>query len=509
MIVQVERDAIQLVRTMAFSSVTGLLQKRFACVARLSAKQPGLISFTLLLVAGMLLPGDAFGHVSQQGLVLLLPTRFYITSGVFVVVLTLGLVVLLPGSYTKKLFASRRLWSTRDSRLTTVTSLASTLLLFFLIYLGFTASYDPLENPLPVFIWTVWWIGFVVLQGLLGDWWVWVNPWSGVASLARAAGWTTRYSLPASVKQWPAVIAFLCFISFSLADTAPEAPERLAAIVTVYWFFTMSGVLLFGSKWLQHVECFTILLKRFAQIAPLAIYANGVRFGLPGWKLLRCKATSMSAAVFILVLLGCGSFDGLNETFLWLATIGVNPLDFPGRSAIVVETVVGLLIANAALVLVYACCIYVGLLIANRTGNLPVSKEVTFKQAFCALAVAVVPIAFVYHFAHFLTSFMVNIQYAVAAASDPFDNGADLLGLGSYYVTTGFFNSPRSVKVIWLSQAGAVVTGHVLSVLVAHAIAVELFGNARRAIVSQVPLAAFMVGYTFIGLWLLAAPKGA
>ncbi len=514
MIVPVEQDAIAVPRTAWWGVVRVLtilaLQNRADFEWQRQIKSKSLY-FVLTMVAGLLLPGHAVAHVSQQGLVLLLPTRFYIGSGVLVVLLTLALVALLPNEYSKRLFGSLRLWVCEDNQLRSVTSVLSTGFLFFLIYLGFTASYDPLENPLPVFIWTVWWVGFVVLQGLFGNLWVWLNPWSGVASIASRAGLASKHSLPESVQQWPAIIIFLAFISFSLADSAPEAPQRLAVIVTGYWCFTMLGVLLFGVKWLQQAECFTVLLNRFAQIAPVAKYRDELRFGLPGWNLVRCKATTVSAAVFILVLLACGSFDGLNETFLWLATIGVNPLDFPGRSAIVFETVAGLLIANVALVTAYSLCIYTGLLLANRDGYLVDSSvpAVAFKQAFCALAVAVVPIAFVYHFAHFLTSFMVNIQYAVAAASDPFDNGADLLGLGSYYVTTGFFNTPQSVKIIWLSQAGAVVVGHVLSVLIAHAIAVELFGSARRAIVSQVPLAVFMVVYTFIGLWLLAAPKGA
>jgi len=93
--------------------------------------------------------------------------------------------------------------------------------------------------------------------------------------------------------------------------------------------------------------------------------------------------------------------------------------------------------------------------------------------------------------------------------SDPFANGADFLDLGEFYVTTGFMNSHHTVEAIWLIQAAAVVIGHILSVLLAHAIAIKLFGNARRAMISQLPLAAFMVVYTFIGLWLLAAPRGA
>ena len=52
-----------------------------------------------------------------------------------------------------------------------------------------------------------------------------------------------------------------------------------------------------------------------------------------------------------LILLGTGSFDGLNETFWWLDQLGLNPLEFPGRSAVDgTQTVLGLIAANIALI---------------------------------------------------------------------------------------------------------------------------------------------------------------
>ena len=65
-----------------------------------------------------------------------------------------------------------------------------------------------------------------------------------------------------------------------------------------------------------------------------------------------------------------------------------------------------------------------------------------------------------------------------------------------------------TVRVIWLTQAGAVIIGHVLAILVAHALALRLHGDHRRAMLSQLPLALFMVAYTLFGLWLLASPRG-
>ena len=78
-----------------------------------------------------------------------------------------------------------------------------------------------------------------------------------------------------------------------------------------------------------------------------------------------------------------------------------------------------------------------------------------------------------------------------------------------FYVTTGFLNATDSVRLIWLTQAGVIVIGHMLAVLLSHAIAVDMFTNARKATISQIPQALFMIVYTLVGLWLLAAPRGA
>ena len=204
--------------------------------------------------------------------------------------------------------------------------------------------------------------------------------------------------------------------------------------------------------------------------------------------------------MLILCLLGSGSFDGLNETFWWLSVLGINPLAFPGRSAIVTETVAGLLIFNAGLIAAFWLSVWLGDVLARGRG-------VTY--AVRTFAPSILPIAIGYHIGHYLPTFLVDAQYAFAAASDPLARGDDLLGLGTFYVTTGFFNTQATVRVIWLCQAGAVVAGHILAILLAHALALRLYNEPRRALLSQVPLALFMVLYTFFGLWLLASPRGA
>ena len=57
------------------------------------------------------------------------------------------------------------------------------------------------------------------------------------------------------------------------------------------------------------------------------------------------------------------------------------------------------------------------------------------------------------------------------------------------------------------TTAGAVVGGHVIAILMWHRIALRLFGAQRRAALSQLPIAGFMIAYTRFGLWLLASPQ--
>ncbi len=463
----------------------------------------------LVTVLSVLFATPALAHVSEQALVLLLPTDVYITAGIAVVILTILVLAYLPSRISAGLFLTRRLPGLPDIRmLSGGTSLLCLVLLSGLVVFGLAGSRDPLGNPLPLFIWTVWWMGFITLQGVFGNLWYWVNPWTGLhCLLAPMLRRLSRPSLPESLGAWPGVVLFLAFGAFFLAYPAPDDPERLAWVVLAYIALTLVGIFVFGADaWLERCECFTMLFRAYAKLSPLSLGIDRSRIGFPGWSVVDTPALSRSQAVFVLTILGIGSFDGLNETFWWLAQLGVNPLEFPGRSAIVAQTVIGMVGANVLLVCVFAGCVQAGLVLMKRMG---IDLSVSFDEAFGRLALSIIPIAFGYHVAHFLTAFLVNGQYALVAFSDPFSTGADYLGFADIHVTTGFFNSLDTVRVIWLTQAGAVVVGHVIAILLAHAIAMDMFGTRRAAVISQIPMATFMVLYTLLGLWLLASPRGA
>lgn len=454
----------------------------------------------LLALALLLAATPAGAHVTERALVLLLPTDIYIPAGVAVVALTVVMLAYMPPRWLAGFERIRRTPVPGLRGGETWTSLAATLFLLVLVVVGLTGPRDPLANPLPLTIWTVWFVGFTFLLPVFGDLWRWVNPWAGLHRLLTE-GRPPPLPLPRFLGHLPAILGFLAFAWFMLADIAPADPARLAWAVLAYWVAMMAGTMAFGTAWLDRGEWITVYFRLLAKLAPVATEEGRLTLAVPGGRLAAAPALPLTGGVFVLAVLAAGSFDGLNETFWWLAQIDVNPLEFPGRSAVVRETTTGLFGSVALLIVVFTACVVLGLGLIGELGR--------FREAFGRLALSLVPIAFGYHLAHYLTVLLVNGQYAIAAVNDPLSTGADLLGLGEVHVTTSFFNVPERVERIWLTQAGGIVIGHVVGVIVAHAIALEMFGTARRAAISQLPVAAFMVLYTLFGLWLLASPTGA
>lgn len=443
----------------------------------------------LLAVAFAGLPCAAAAHATDQAFVLLLPTGVYTAAGVAAVALTAAALFLVPDRVTRALFAHRALPERPSEDLRALTSLVSLALLAVLVATGLAGPRTPSENLLPLVFWTLGWAGLVSLTGVLGDLWRWLNPWSGLYRTLSPT-WRIR-PLPARWGRWPAVFLLVAFTGFLLADIAPADPARLAVFVAVYWAATMAGLLVCGPSWLAQVELGHAVSGAYARlVAHARIAPSGI--GGPGWRLL--EPQQAGAGAFALTLLAAGSFDGLNETFWWLGLIGVNPLEFPGRSAVAGQTLAGLVAALVLLFAAFGATVWAGLKLGGTGTRLT--------EAAGSLALSLLPIALVYHVAHYLPSFLVDIQYVAAAL-------ADLTGLGHVHVTTGFFNRLDTVRILWLTQAGLVVLGHVWSVLLAHRIALDLFGGGRRAALATLPLSLFMIAYTFLGLWLLASPRGA
>jgi hypothetical protein len=461
-----------------------------------------------LLIAALLAASPAAAHTGESGLVLLLPTDYYLVGGTLAVLLSFCLIFLWPAKALERVAAaSMSIGAFRPpSRL--IVSTATFLFLVALILLGFLGSRDPRANPLPVTIWSVWWGAYVFVQAVCGDLWRYLNP---AFAPYRLIKWllgrdTPLVRYPDWLGYWPAILAFGCFSWLELVDLAPDDPDRLATIVLGYLIVTVIGMMLFGEEaWLGRADPFSVFLRLIAHLSPVAtapVAGDPGRRRLslvwPGARLLQLPGMPLSGTFFVLMTLSSVSFDGLSRTFWWLGLAGLNPLEYPGRSAVLGFNTIGLLAVWLAVAGAYLGAIRLGTAI---------NPDWRPTRAAGLLVISIIPIALAYHFAHYLTILMMELQYVVQIYSDPFDLGWNPLGLSANFVTASFLNDYHSVSIIWSLQAGAVVLGHLVAVIVAHVLSARLGGAKWDIALAQVPLAVLMVLYTLFGLWLLAAPN--
>ena len=432
-------------------------------------------------------PGAAFAHASERAVILTLPTKGFIWGAGLAVALT-ALLASLGGRLPA--FTALRLFCRPAVLPAGLASWLSAALFLALIFAGLLGTHDPYNNPLPLMIWTVLWVGLTLVQAVFGDLWRSLNPWGGpVRSLRALLGRTGGIGL-ARLGQWPAVLGLLGFAWLEIVSLSPDDPGRLSVIAGAYALVIFVLAVLEGEDWLEQGEFLTAFFTLIARISPFWSSEEGRRVthwaGLPGMQVLALPPLSSSQVAFVTLALASVSFDGLHESFAWVAAIGLNPLDYPGRSAVMAVNTAGLLGMWAVMA---------GLILAASAAiGAPVGL-------FC---LSVLPIAAGYHIAHYLTALLTQGQYAIAALSDPLARGDDLLGLGPHWVSFGFLSQSHAVWRIWMAQFALILGAHLIAVLLAEQ-------GLRRAglrpgLRAQLPMTLLMVLYTCFGLWLLASP---
>ena len=463
----------------------------------------------LVIVASALLlhsPDQAFAHAGDRAHIMILPTGYYLLGGAIAVALSFVVLALVPPGPLERRIGRRagEFWLPAWPRVPG--SLVCLMLVLFLIYVGMVGSRDPLSNPLPLMVWTVFWIGLTLLQGVFGSFWWWINPlyapWRVVALLRGSPA--PMIVLPQRLGYWPAIVLFACFAWFELIYPAPDDPERLALVLAVYLAANIVATAIFGyEEWTRRGECLSVFLGMIARMGVIEAAEpeagrRRVRLCWPGAKIAAAAPLPLSGAAFLLLALSTVSFDGLLLTFFWLSTIGINPLEFPGRTDVMVPNTVGLVASFALLAGAFFASVWIGERLAG--------PKVPFAEAAGRLVWSIIPISLVYHFAHYLSALLVEGQYALAALSDPLMKGWDLFGTAGMHVQAGIVLGAQATWVFWNIQAGAIILGHLVAIAMAHVIAFQIHGDARKAALSQIGLALLMVFYTVFGLWLLSSP---
>lgn len=447
-----------------------------------------------LAVFLVLLPVSAHAHASERMVILTLPTGWYIVGAGAAVLLTA-----LAGLLARRIpaFRAHRLIERPVLVPRTVGSWLAASVTAALIAVGIYGTRDPLENLLPLTVWTVLWVGLTLASVLFGNLWRDIEPWTGpVRTIRRLIGRTGGIGL-ARLGYAPAVLGYLAFAWFEIVSLAPADPFVLARAAAAYYVLIFVLAVAEGEDWLPKGEFLSAYFGFVAKIAPFwAEYRNGratVMAGLPGAQILRLDPLPSSAIAFVTLVLASVSFDGLTETFWWLALLGLNPLEFPGRSAVLGVNSVGLVAFWALSALLILGAIRVGL-----------PKGHSFRDAAGPLMLSFLPIAAGYHVAHYLIALLTNGQYAIAALNDPFERDWSLIGLPHHWVSFGFLSTRSGVQAVWTAQFATILGAHLLAVLLSFKLSERLEGG--HTFRAHLPMTLLMVGYTVFGLWMLSAP---
>ena len=458
--------------------------------------RPGRAFLLVVIFGALALVAPAAAHTTERAFVMVLPTELYLTGGSLVVALSFVLIALVPAANVTALAGLVWRAGRLPAALGSALSLLSFAVLVALILAGLFGTQDPLANPLPLTVWTLGWVGLTLAHALFGNLWAALNPWRGLCDFLFRR---PLLNYPERLGYWPAVLQFLAFAWFELIATVPQNPEILAQLVALYFALNLALARVFGCvTWLRYGEAFAVFFRFVSWLSPFDGRLGRISVSPPALGLLRAPALPLSGVAFVLLALAAVSFDGLARTYLWLGGIGVNPLDFPGRSAVAAANTLGLLGAFAALMACYGTAVWLGWRLTGRSGPL--------SESLGAFVLSIVPIALGYHVAHYLTAFLVDAQYAAIAFNDPFGRGWDLFGLRGTHVTTSFLYNAESVRAIWHAQVAAIVIAHVVAIATAHGIALIRSETRGTAILGQIPLTVLMIAYTLFGLWLLSAP---
>ena len=384
-----------------------------------------------------------------------------------------------------------------------VCALVGALLLFVVIWAGFAGVQTPAANVVPTFVYVVFWVGLAFASVLLGDVFRAFNPWRAVArAVAGVANLASRGSMPAPLRyperlgRWPAVVGLMAFALIELVYEDGNLPESIAIGACIYSAYTWIGMSLYGiDRWLDRGEAFHVYFNLFSRIAPLERRDGvlGVRRPLSG--LARIEAFPGTVA-FVVVMIGSVTFDGFKEGPIftgWIPDLTRfwNDLGLSLQRSLELSHLLGLL---ACIAVVF------GLYWMGASGAKTVGGGFDTRKLARSFVHSLVPIAFAYVAAHYLTLLLFQGQAMAFLASDPLGKGWDLFGGRDTPIDYGVIGATAT----WYWQVGFVLAGHIAGLVLAHDRALVVYEDAKQAVRSQYWMLGVMVGFTSLALWLLS-----
>ena len=317
------------------------------------------------------------------------------------------------------------------------------IILFLLVAPGIFGNESSKTSVAPLILWVFLWIGVPVLGLLFGDIYSKFNPLN-LFSL--------KSNKPESV--YFACILFIGLTWFELVWRKPGNPLNIA-IVLITLFVCVNLLRYFLKKSLIEVDPLLLLHYLYSKLKLFNSrpYFRSLLDNIGNLAKLR------GIEYFVLLMIGTVTYDGLRETTFWYNQFGSRTDDM-GFSTMM------FLIMNLGTILFYRfACFF-----AIKVGG----SDLELNHVSNLFGHTMLPIAFAYHVTHYLTLLLFESQTFFYRFNDPIGIGMNILNVEE--PTINYFIEPL---VIWGIQVAVTLLGHMLSVVLAHDLAVKLFGHQQ------------------------------
>ena len=317
------------------------------------------------------------------------------------------------------------------------------IILFLLVAPGIFGNESSKTSIAPLILWVFLWIGVPVLGLLFGDIYSKFNPLN-LFSL--------KSDKPESV--YFACILFIGLTWFELVWRKPGNPLNIA-IVLITLFICVNLLRYFLKKSLIEVDPLLLLHYLYSKLKLFNSkpYFRSLLDNIGNLAKLR------GIEYFVLLMIGTVTYDGLRETTFWYNQFGSRTDDM-GFSTMM------FLIMNLGTILFYRFACFFAIKVSG--------SDLELNHVSNLFGHTMLPIAFAYHVTHYLTLLLFESQTFFYRFNDPIGIGMNVLNVEE--PTINYFIEPL---VIWGIQVAVTLLGHMLSVVLAHDLAVKLFGHQQ------------------------------
>ncbi len=441
----------------------------------------------LLLTAALLavgLPASAHGLGGRADLPI--PLGMFLAGAAVVLVLSFAALAVLWPRHRWQEHATLRVFDIPGfTGMLSALRVLGVIVLVFIVATGVFGVNNASRNPAPVLLWVGFWLVVPFASALFGDLYRFLNPFPTIAQWLKLGG-DERPEFVMSNGLYPAAGVLLAFVWVETVYSEPAAPRTVAIMVLLYLVVMLVSIERLGSGTTgRSVDGFAVYNRLISRIAPVTRSPDG-RPAWRGW--LRGLATleePPGIALFVVVMVGTVTFDGISETPWFRDLFGSFATSIAGGTILLIGTVGVIGLGYAA-----AC-----LAAARIAGG-----GWTIERVADRFAHTLVPIALAYAVAHYFTLILFEGQRIISSMSDPFGTGLDLFGTADRPIDFTLI-SPIGV---WYIQLGVIVAGHVAAVFLAHDRALFDF-DETVAVRTQYAMLALMVVLTGVGLAILAA----